>query len=213
MLCCNLLRHSSRSYTGEAKVLHIVGPLLGMRIRGGNMDGGNASAAKSVINADDVQGVEPMGGEAGGPQHSHDEKRLNSAMLLEDEERRQYEMESAFSELPTGYDDDDERALERDFGDTLTDEELTDSHFSAAAGDFPGPNKEAAPASPVPAATAPEVSVVTGAAGEGARKCGEPPEELIPGPRWLPLLSPRHSYNPHGDTSKPADAYDACGQR
>ena len=29
------------SYTGKAKFLRIVGPLLGMRIRGGNMDGGN----------------------------------------------------------------------------------------------------------------------------------------------------------------------------
>ena len=79
---------------------------------------------------------------------------VNTALLQEDEERRQFEIESAFSELPTGYDDEDERTLERDFGDTLTDDELTDSKFSdflpndgqASRGGF-----EAGPASVSPA--------------------------------------------------------------
>ncbi len=144
---------------------------------------------------------------------------VNMAMLQEDEERRKFEIESAFSELPTGYDDDDEREMERDFGDTLTDQEHTDSQFSdwlpaprhapeaeahaaldLAAAPAAAPATAAPPVSPdvqspaSPPAAAAAAAVPT--AGRAAPRAaifaadGVPPEEAVPGPRSGPPAQP-----------------------
>ncbi len=127
------------------------------------------------------------------PSHPDNALPVNTAMLLEDNERRQYEIESAFSELPTGYDDDDERALERDFGDTLTDQELTDSRFSSADGGFFDSAKQAicddSPAAQPPPGPAPKPTPAletnsTTMSGAGSSAGGEPPEEIVPGSRY-----------------------------
>jgi hypothetical protein len=202
----------------------IVGTLpFRSRIRGGDFEGEdlNPVSRKRTL-SDDPEG-DLNGKEEGVDEGATDFAGLslqpnvgpvgqtNDEMLREDEERRQYEIESAFSELPTGYDEEDERAMERDFGDTLTDDEFTDSKFSdfipneagAADGDQDGPQEgshgpfrnDQEPAlskGPVGASNDAKPSLVCngstresvgGGSELAAASSGEPPEELVPGPR------------------------------